>query len=76
MIPYFAFKRVDYALFTSIGVTVLILLVFGYVKSRVTGTSHKDAVWSAAQTLVVGAVAAATSYGIVRAVNSGQSVRC
>ena len=69
MIPYFAFPHVNNALCTSIGITTVILLAFGYVKALVTGTSQRDAVWSALQTLVVGALAAAVSYGIVRGVN-------
>lgn len=54
MIPYFAFKNVNHALFTSIGITALILVVFGYTKAVVTGCKSKDAAWSAAQTLFVG----------------------
>lgn len=73
MIPYFIFRdHVNYGLFTSIGVTAVILIAFGYVKALVTGCRHKDAVWSAVQTLLVGAVAAGVSYGIVRGVNSVQ----
>lgn len=72
MIPYFAFKNnVNHALFTSIGITGVVLLVFGYVKAIYTGTTRRDAVWSALQTLTVGALAAAVSYGIVRGVNEG-----
>ncbi|TKA79561.1 hypothetical protein B0A55_02736 [Friedmanniomyces simplex] len=74
MIPYFAFKNVTHALFTSIGITALILVVFGYVKALVTGCRHVDAAWSAVQTLVVGAVAASASYAIVRGVNSAEMV--
>ncbi|KAK4543995.1 hypothetical protein LTR36_004769 [Oleoguttula mirabilis] len=71
MIPYFAFRdRVDHALFTSIGITAVILIGFGYVKALITGCKHKDAAWSAVQTLVIGVVAAGVSYGIVRGVNS------
>ncbi|SMR50702.1 unnamed protein product [Zymoseptoria tritici ST99CH_3D1] len=70
MIPYFAMHTVNHALFTSIGITVVILIAFGYVKARVTGTTQRDAGWSAVQTLVVGAVAAGVSYGIVRGVNA------
>lgn len=70
MIPYFAFKNVNHALFTSIGITTVILIAFGYIKALVTGCKHKDAAWSAVQTLFVGALAAAVSYGIVRGVNS------
>jgi predicted membrane protein (TIGR00267 family) len=69
MIPYFAYKDVNHALFTSIGVTILILLVFGYVKADVTGCHGRDSIVSSLQTLLVGIVAAGTSYGIVRAFN-------
>lgn len=71
MIPYFAVKRVNTALFISIGITAVMLLVFGYVKASVTGTSSRTAVYGAIQTLVVGAVAAGVSYGIVKGVDSG-----
>lgn len=69
MIPYFAFHEVTHALFASIGITVIILLIFGYTKAVITGTRQRDAVISAVQTLIVGAIAAGTSYGIVRCVN-------
>ena len=70
MIPYFAFQHnVNHALFTSIGITAVVLVAFGYVKALVTGTSHRDAAWSALQTLTIGALAAGVSYGIVRGVN-------
>jgi VIT1/CCC1 family predicted Fe2+/Mn2+ transporter len=70
MIPYFIFKIVNHALFTSIGITAVILVMFGYVKAIVTGTTRWDACWSALQTLLIGATAAGVSYGIVRGVNS------
>ena len=69
MIPYFIYKDVNSALFTSAGITVAILLIFGYVKALITGTGHKAAAASAVQTLFVGALAAGASYGIVRGVN-------
>jgi predicted membrane protein (TIGR00267 family) len=69
MIPYFAFHDVLYALYTSIGVSVVILLIFGYIKAIVTGTKKREACLSAVQTLIVGAIAAGTAYGIVRGVN-------
>lgn len=74
MVPYFAIPVVNHALYASIGITVVILLIFGYAKARITGTTHKDAFWSACQTLLVGAVAAAVSYGIVRGVDSDHHV--
>ena len=70
MIPYFAIRTVNHALFVSIGITAVVLLTFGYIKARITGTNQKDAFWSAGQTLLVGAVAAAVSYGVVRGIDS------
>ncbi|QIW97428.1 hypothetical protein AMS68_002946 [Peltaster fructicola] len=72
MIPYFAFSTVEYALYTSIGITAIVLLVFGYGKAIITGTNRVNALWSAGETLLVGALAAGVSYGIVRAVNSSE----
>ncbi|KAI9892840.1 MAG: hypothetical protein M1814_000999 [Vezdaea aestivalis] len=69
MIPYFAVKNVTTALFVSIGITAFVLLVFGYTKTRLTVSSHKAAFWGALQTLMIGAVAAGASYGIVRAID-------
>lgn len=70
MIPYFVgFRNVNLALFVSIGITVVILLVFGYVKAVMTGTTRKEAVWCAVKTLFVGALAAGVSYGIVTGLN-------
>lgn len=74
MIPYFAIQNVSRALLVSIGITVVTLLSFGYTKAIATGTTRKEAGWSAVQTLVVGVLAAAASYGIVRGVNSICSV--
>lgn len=73
MIPYFAMQNVTHALFVSIGITVVILLVFGFVKNWVTIRTRKAGVYGALQTLMVGTLAAGTSYGIVRAVDSKSS---
>jgi VIT1/CCC1 family predicted Fe2+/Mn2+ transporter len=75
MIPYFAFKRTVDALFTSIGVTVVILIIFGYGKSAIVGNSRKDSIISACYTLLVGVVAAGTSYGIVRGLDAANPIR-
>jgi VIT1/CCC1 family predicted Fe2+/Mn2+ transporter len=69
MIPYFAFKNVNHALFTSIGITVVVLLVFGYMKARIAGVKGRARFTSAFETLVVGVLAAGTSYGIVYGIN-------
>jgi vacuolar iron transporter family protein len=71
MIPYFAVQQVNTALFISIGVTAVMLLIFGYVKGIVTGTSRQIALYGAVETLLIGAVAAGVSYGIVKGVDSG-----
>ncbi|KAJ9209772.1 hypothetical protein DTO166G4_8624 [Paecilomyces variotii] len=65
MIPYFAMHHVVDALFASIGITFVILLVFGFVKNYVTVKTKRSGFYGAVQTLLVGALAAGTSYGIV-----------
>jgi vacuolar iron transporter family protein len=69
MIPYFCMKNVTHALFVSIGITVVILLCFGFVKNYVTIRTRRSGAYGAIQTLIVGVLAAATSYGIVRAID-------
>ncbi|KAK7987102.1 VIT family-domain-containing protein [Apiospora saccharicola] len=69
MIPYFLMQRASDALFVSVGITVVILLVFGYIKNWVTIRNNRAGVKGALQTLLIGALAAGTSYGIVRALN-------
>lgn len=64
MIPYLAYKNINHALFTSIGITVVILMVFGYLQAVVTGCNRRDAAFSSMQTLMVGVLAAGPSYGI------------
>jgi len=69
MIPYFAFYNVNHALFTSIGITFVMLILFGWIKAVLTGVNKGGALESIAQTLGVGAIAAGMSYGIVRGVS-------
>jgi vacuolar iron transporter family protein len=71
MIPYFAMANVTHALFVSIGITIVILLAFGYGKAVITGSGKAEAVRGAVETLAVGALAAGTSYGIVRGLEGG-----
>jgi vacuolar iron transporter family protein len=70
MIPYFFMENVTKALFVSISITVAILLLFGYIKNYVTIGTRKAGAYGAVQTLVIGVLAAGTSYGIVRAIDS------
>ena len=65
MIPYFATKNVTHALFISIGITVMILLVFGFVKNYAMVKTKRSELYGAMQTLTVGAFAAGASYGVV-----------
>lgn len=70
MLPYFVIDTVVHALFVSIGITVVILLVFGYIKDWFTVRTTRAGIRGAWQTLLVGALAAGASYGIVRAIDS------
>ncbi|KAK1775449.1 VIT family-domain-containing protein [Copromyces sp. CBS 386.78] len=70
MVPYFFMERTGEALWVSVVITAIILLVFGFVKNWVTIRTREAGVWGAVQTLVIGALAAGTSYAIVRALDS------
>ncbi|CAO3623780.1 unnamed protein product [Cunninghamella echinulata] len=61
--PYVFIDDAILALWISVLVTSITLLIFGYTKSRL--VNPKGAVWGAIQTLLIGAVAAGASYGIV-----------
>ncbi len=61
--PYMVISSTHSALLVSIGVTLVALLAFGYVKGRFTGARP----WrSAAQTMLIGGVAAAAAFLIAR----------
>lgn len=62
MIPlsaYFFIAAPRQALWLSVGVTLLALLVFGYVKGRLTGTTP---IRSGVQTMLIGGIAAAAAF--------------
>jgi predicted membrane protein (TIGR00267 family) len=63
--PYFFFRSVPYALVGSVVVTLLALLVFGYVKGRFTTARPFRSAW---QTVVVGGLAAAAAFVIAKAI--------
>ncbi|KAG2199239.1 hypothetical protein INT47_010614 [Mucor saturninus] len=67
LLPYLFIDDTTNALYTSCFVTGLTLFCFGYLKSIY--LRPKQAFIGAVQTLAIGAVAAAFSYGIVAAVN-------
>ncbi|KAL9932934.1 hypothetical protein V8E36_008189 [Tilletia maclaganii] len=70
LIPYMVWPRVSEALLVSIAVTGLVLLLFGAFKHKFTGGTHsvRAYTWAAFSTLAVGGIAAAASWGIVRAI--------
>jgi vacuolar iron transporter family protein len=70
MIPYFVMQRAQEALFISIAITLVVLLVFGFVKNYVTIKTNRAGLWGALQTVVIGVLAAGTSYAIVRALDT------
>ncbi|MEJ2011760.1 MAG: VIT1/CCC1 transporter family protein [Anaerolineales bacterium] len=61
--PYIVLGKVGTALPVSVGVTLLALLIFGYVKGRVTGVS---ALRSGLQTGLVGSLAAGAAFLLAR----------
>ncbi|KAK2462252.1 hypothetical protein APHAL10511_005748 [Amanita phalloides] len=69
MIPYFVMHNVTHALAISIAITFVVLVVFGFVKNYVTIKTKRAGLYGAVQTVIVGALAAGTSYAIVWGVN-------
>jgi vacuolar iron transporter family protein len=63
--PYMAMKATG-ALAGSVGITLLALAIFGYVKGHFTGASP---VWSSVQTVLIGGLAAAAAFAIARAIS-------
>ncbi|CAN5119978.1 VIT1/CCC1 transporter family protein [soil metagenome] len=63
--PYFFFASVHSALIGSVVVTLLALLVFGYIKGRFTTTRPFRSAW---QTVIVGGLAAAAAFAIAKAI--------
>jgi VIT1/CCC1 family predicted Fe2+/Mn2+ transporter len=63
--PYFFFRSTHSALIGSVVVTLLALLVFGYVKGRFTAAKPLRSAW---QTVVVGGLAATAAFVIAKAI--------
>jgi VIT1/CCC1 family predicted Fe2+/Mn2+ transporter len=61
--PYFVLRSMGTALVVSVLVTVVALLVFGYVKGTFTGKRPFRSAW---QTAIVGGLAAAASFAIAK----------
>ena len=69
LLPYFFISRAHVALLYSALVTGITLLVFGVIKTHVSGAQggFKGYIWGAVSTLLVGGMAAGAAYGIVAA---------
>jgi len=63
---YFFIRDVQQALWVSVGITLLALVVFGAVKARFTGV---PVVRGAVQTALIGGLAAAAAFGIARLIS-------
>jgi VIT1/CCC1 family predicted Fe2+/Mn2+ transporter len=72
LLPYFFVNDTFNALYISCFVTSFTLFCFGYLKSIY--LRPKQALVGAIQTLAIGAVAAAFSYGIVAFANSSNAL--
>lgn len=75
LIPYFIVDRVIVALYCSIGVMAVTLLVFGYIKTGVVrGWRGRENVmaslWGGLQMVLVGGVAAGAAIALVRVIGA------
>ena len=61
--PYMVLKDLEHALLASVAVTLLALLVFGYIKGRLTGLAP---IRGALQTVLIGGLAAGAAYGLAK----------
>ncbi|KAL4935597.1 hypothetical protein BDV06DRAFT_125277 [Aspergillus oleicola] len=78
LVPYFFANEVLFALYCSVAVMAVTLLVFGYVKTgAVRGWSGRDNILAGLkggiQMVLVGGVAAGAAIGLVRVINGGES---
>ena len=64
--PYFFLRSIHSALIVSVIVTLLALLVFGYVKGRFTVKKPLRSAW---QTVVVGGLAATAAFVLAKMIN-------
>ena len=63
--PYMLATDIHSALLASVVVTLIALLIFGYIKGRFTTTRPFRSAW---QTAVVGGLAATAAFGIAKAI--------
>lgn len=63
LMPYMVIPIADKAVLASVGITLVALLIFGFVKGHFTGDRPFR---SALQTALIGAVASAAAYSIAK----------
>ena len=63
LFPYFLIGQIHTALWASVAVTLVALLVFGYIKGKFTGNRPFRSAW---QTATIGAVAAAAAFSLAK----------
>lgn len=66
LLPYILFGEAHTALLWSVGVTIIALFVFGYIKGKFTGTKPLK---SAIQTCLIGSVAAGAAFLIAKLIS-------
>jgi len=66
LFPYLFLPQAHSALLFSVAITLLALLIFGYIKGRFTGAKP---IRSAFQTMLIGGLAAAAAFGIARSIS-------
>lgn len=72
-LPYFCFESARTGLLYSIVITGIVLLIFGALKQHFTGATGgwKGYTYGAVSMLATGGLAAAASFGIVKALEGG-----
>ncbi|KGO64624.1 protein of unknown function DUF125, transmembrane [Penicillium italicum] len=78
LIPYFIVQQINIALYWSIGLMAITLLVFGYVKTCVvrgwSGRANVSAaIWGGVQMCCVGGIAAGAAIGLVQFIDMGST---
>ncbi|ORY82439.1 Ccc1 family [Protomyces lactucae-debilis] len=72
LLPYLLISKTLDALYVSIGLTALVLFVFGWLKCTILRRGARACLLSALQTMTVGLAAAGASFGLVRLLDQGR----
>ncbi|RHZ59370.1 hypothetical protein Glove_364g29 [Diversispora epigaea] len=71
LLPYLFFESAMMGLYVSCIVTLICLIIFGYIKARL--TAPEKAFKAAIQTALIGAIAASAAFGVVRLLKTDDS---